>query len=265
MSLGLWNNSIYVVILSCDKLKYKVRVKKLSAKLKAVGIDKFYVEYGKLMPANIPRNTKNLSNCIFGTHYDVVKKISTTLAPGKDIFILEDDCEFLNPDAGKLIFEYYTFLKTNYKNWTVFFPGHIPLGPLIPCKNKLFYSTNPYAAHSYILNGQKVERLLQEIPRRKWKRPYIVEGWLKIPIEQKFALHPSITTQIQLPKEMVSLVKHFSPKIKLILGLNAENIYDTSLATSSKQMHYLWLYYIPVIIVIFLIYKLLKRNLTSRR
>ena len=32
---------------------------------------------------------------------------------------------------------------------------------------------NPYAAHCYVLNGETARRLIEKIPKEKWKRPHV--------------------------------------------------------------------------------------------
>jgi len=256
--MTLWKDNIYVVILTCKSPKYNIRVKKLKQRLKSIGIDKFHVHVGSTIPSGVKKNSKTLSKCIFGSHYEVVKIISQKLAPTKDIFILEDDCQFLDAKAGEIIFENYLRLKQQYPQWTVFFPGHVPLGPLLPCcfgkARKIVYTTFPYAAHSYIINGQKIASLLARIPKRMWTRPFVVEGWTHVSVSQKFALYPPITTQNQLPKEMVDILKlrqlskTLPPQIKEAIGLDLDNVNGASLETCGLHMHYLWIYYVPLLI-----------------
>lgn len=118
------------------------------------------------------------------------------------LMVLEDDCEFTTQNIIQLLEEYLNHISSCEQRWTTIHLGHCPLGPLIPFHKNLFYSTFPWTAHCYLINGASLNKLLNENHKREWKRPYALEGWLCVSSMEKFAFSPPLATQTILPKEI---------------------------------------------------------------
>jgi len=225
-----WGNSwhnLLPVILTCKK--NEDRLQKLIKECHRVGISHVNVWYGddndKIYPTRESR--------IFATHYDAVRAAYENSE--KDVFVMEDDCQFLFDDAGRRILEAHdTALQS--KDWAVLFVGHVPLGPMWRRPDGLYTTSFPWACHSYIMNHKRVGKLLERTPKNKWGRPWMAEGLLKVPVLTKLAVHPALTTQSMLPVEMVA-------------ALRLQNIRHTSLEKWQNAMHDVWLRDIPLLIL----------------
>ena len=180
--------------------------------------------------------TAKKADRVFEGHYDIVQ---AAYAYRKDVFIIEDDCQFLFDDAGQRILDAHA-TAVRFKNWTVLFAGHVPMGPMWRRWDGLYTTSFPYAAHSYILNRERVGNLLRRTPKSKWKRPWMGEGYLGVPILEKLAVHPALTTQSVLPSDMVQ-------------ALRMRSIKDTSLDVWQAAMHNVWLRDIPLLLLLGLV------------
>jgi len=223
-----WDNSwhnLLPVILTCKA--NEARLQKLITECHRVGISHVNVWY------NDAQKGVNKSNKVFGGHYDIVKAAFEN--SDKDVFVMEDDCQFLFDDAGQRILDAHeTAVRSN--KWTVLFAGHVPMGPLWKRWDGLYTTSFPYAAHSYIINRKNVEKMLLQTSKTKWVRPWMGEGYLNVPVAEKLAVHPAITTQSVLPSDMVN-------------AFRMKSIRNTSLDTWQAAMHDVWLRDIPVLLL----------------
>jgi hypothetical protein len=221
-----WGNSwhdLLPVILTCKA--NEARLQKLIKECHRVGISHVNVWYN-----DATKGSK--SDRVFAGHYDIVKAAYEN--SDKDVFVMEDDCQFLFDDAGQRILDAYdTAVRSN--KWTVLFAGHVPMGLLWKRWDGLYTTSFPYAAHSYILNRKNVGKMLQT-PKAKWKRPWMTEGYLSLPVAEKVAIYPAITTQSVLPSDMVD-------------ALPVKSIRNTSLDTWQAAVHDVWLRDIPLLLL----------------
>lgn len=190
--------------------------------LKETGSDK--VEVIERIRAQKPTKPtiKELHECICAGHYKCTKKFSVE---GKrpHFILFEDDCRFTIPNAYAKIMEAIRFLDASVK-WGSLHVGQTPLGPIFPVRGAPFLcrTMNPYAAHCYVLNGEMARRLIEKIPKEKWKRPHVQEGWKQIPAFERFAFFPSIAIQNNNPKEMRRIVGNalsYKTGVRIIEGL----------------------------------------------
>jgi len=227
----MWSNTwhdLLPVILTCKA--NEARLQKLIKECHRVGISHVNVWYN-----DASKGSK--SDRVFAGHYDIVKAAYEN--SDKDVFIMEDDCQFLFDDAGQRILDAHDTAVRSGK-WTVLFAGHVPIGPMWRRWDGLYTTTFPYAAHSYILNRKRVGTFLKIIPKSKWMRPYMGEGYLNVPIKEKLAVYPALTTQNLLPSDMVNALK-------------VQSIRNTSLDSWQAAMHDVWLRDIPLLLLAFIV------------
>jgi hypothetical protein len=217
-----WHD-LLAVILTCKG--NEARLQKLLKECERVGISSVNVWYNDDANKSVKK-----TDTVFAGHYDIIAGAHAT--SDKDVFVMEDDCQFLFDNAGQRILDAHA-TAVQSKEWTVLFVGHVPMGPMWRRMDGLYTTTNPYAAHSYILNRKRLGELLNTTPKHTWKRPWMVEGYLRVPIKEKLAVHPALTTQNVLPSEMVTM-------------LHVHRIKDTSLDVWQATMHDAWLRIIPM-------------------
>lgn len=155
------------------------------------------------------------ATAICRSHYELTRWFCTQWLPahpGHHLMVLEDDCLFLTVDAAETLWNQLSYLEQHFQSrWALLMVGQCALGPLWPVRSGLWRTSFPYAAHSYILNRERVAELMNRVPQSKWRRPFMIEGWLNVPLAEKFALSPPLTTQSVKPKEMmaVPLIREF--------------------------------------------------------
>ena len=181
----------------------KVACEKMLKHLKVHGFNDVVVVDG-VRPRTTKPTIRELHECICEGHYKCTEKFSKE---GKHprFIVFEDDCRFIVPDAYRKIMEAVDFLDARKGlKWGSLHVGHTPLGPIFPVRGtrSLCRTMAPYAAHCYILNGETARRLINILPKEKWKRPQMVEGLRQIPTFERFAFFPSIAIQNNNPKEM---------------------------------------------------------------
>ena len=123
------------------------------------------------------------------------------------LLILEDDCRFEVKDAFNRVAKAVHMLDVRIPNWHTLHVGHVPLGPCFPILKSdssfVVWTSLPFSGHCYVINCVKASNILPK--KMQWKRPFSMEGLLHLPIFSRFALNPSIATQIRRPKELVKL------------------------------------------------------------
>lgn len=138
------------------------------------------------------------------SHHKAAQFASQFVTP---IIIAEDDCRIANEDAVSEIYKAVHFLNCHRPNWKLLAIGHCGLGPIIPLVDYpwLCHSTLPFSGICYILNPKTLSELIRQIPKKNWRRPYMVEGWLKLPLSEKYAFTYSLTTMGNVPKEIANV------------------------------------------------------------
>ena len=124
------------------------------------------------------------------------------------LLILEDDAR-LQYRSPEMKLRRALRKLDQWKNWTCLHVGHVPLGPCLPLGWNLCRSTMPYAAHAILYNRSRLPNIN---PKNRWGRPWFFEGMMAVPLDERFAMMPSICGQSVTPKEMQSipLIKHMS-------------------------------------------------------
>lgn len=148
---------------------------------------------------------------IMDNHYNVVKWFVDTYDTNThDLMVCEDDCEFIQEQdsfTGKtrslirkrsiatIVHEKINVLHENY-DWSIFMVGHIAYGPMMQTQyNRLSHTLFPITSHCFVYHGAKLPVYLNKVSRRWWITPFMIEGWLCVPLLEKFALFPSAATQ----------------------------------------------------------------------
>jgi hypothetical protein len=175
--------------------------------------------------------------------------------PGKTIAIFEDDCRMIEEQTATSLsfssssssslsciqsrllaaFEYIS--KLDPEAWHSLNLGQHAGGPIFKVKGQanLVYTSFPFAAHSIILNGYDINRMLEKFPIKKWRSPYCIEGFITIPTKRKFAVYPNVTLQCVIPRWT-----------KKFLGNS------TSFNQVAKTLNFSMLYVVWIVIIIIL-------------
>lgn len=170
-----------------------------------------HVYYGNRAPQGA--NQKMFGITIFGNHYDAARYAAENY-PGKSVAIFEDDCrvvprENIDKVQNRLLKTFQYIHSLPQSKWSMLTLGQAALGFCFHASHPVYYTSRPYAAHSYILNGQKLPTWINEIPRHRWSRPYFVEGFKALPLKEKLAVWPNVTWQCIIPKEMRKITGSF--------------------------------------------------------
>ena len=231
MDLIPWTPEIVVMILST----YPDRKEKLVQTFKNVGIDAVNVYFAERCKGF---STKQTHHYIFQRHGDIWE---AALALNRHILVFEEDVDFLDPFSGWHIRNALRYCERNNPSWKLLFPGHVPCGPLLPPFQKiqggsiLCRTSFPFAAHSYIIRKEFASQLVKSRSRIRWDRPSIIEGWTIIPHTDKYAVIPSLTSQTQWPKEVLSMF----PRIR-----------SGSFVHAMHVMHLFWFLFVAVLLFI---------------
>ena len=140
-------------------------------------------------------------DCICEGHYKCAAKFARERDFGH-FLLVEEDCRFTVPDAFARISKAVAFLDA-HKKWGSLHVGQTPFGPVFPVGGISFLcrTLNPHGGHCYVLQRDTVLRLIRQVPKAQWKRPYMVEGLRKVPPLERFAFFPSIAVQNTPPNE----------------------------------------------------------------
>ena len=157
--------------------------------------------------AQDPSSNASVHDAINTSHYEAAKyalNLPSTTTP----VIMEDDCRFVALNGGdattKTIQAAVNFLDIHDPEWQILLVGHCPLGPVRPLMEypALCRTSFPFSAVCYVWNPETLPLLLGNIPQRHWRRPFMVEGWLKLQEAHKYAFLESQTTMGDVPKEI---------------------------------------------------------------
>ena len=179
----------------------KQRTEKCLHHLRNVGFSDITVVEG--VPSESEKIT-SVDAAIARSHYNVV---SAFVSRGirKDLLILEDDVVFEARNASRLLDNVLFELNQLHSNWVSLHIGHIPMGPTFWFGNNLCWSLFPGTAHAYVLNGAKIKDYFLKLGPSNWRRPWIMEMQLSLPVFSKFSLIFPIANQKFRPKEMQKL------------------------------------------------------------
>lgn len=161
---------------------------------------------------------KTLHLSIMANHYNVVKWFAETYDTKRyDLMVCEDDCEFVETNAGNFVHHQLDILDSNYE-WSVCLLGQFACGPIFLTRHKrLTRSTFPLTSHCYVLNGKKLKHYLNSIDSHSWKKPWMTEGWLSVPFAEKFAIFPSVATQNRPIKDFARIpFMYNAPVVKVL-------------------------------------------------
>jgi hypothetical protein len=124
------------------------------------------------------------------------------------LLVLEDDARLQYNEPEHRLGRALDKLE-QWTHWTCLHVGHVPLGPCLPLGWNLCRSTLPYTAHAILYNRH---RLADVNPMRRWGRPWFFEGMMAVPLDERFAMLPSLCGQSVTPKEMqkIPLIKNMS-------------------------------------------------------
>ena len=154
------------------------------------------------VPGEHPRAGVSVADAIHSAHRRVACNfVARGLHRYWDLMVIEDDARLQPRALEKLTL---ALEKLRRWRWTSLHVGHVPLGPCLPLGSYLCVSVLPFTGHMYVLNREKIAKLLRGSSHR-WKRPFMIEGNLAVPIEERFAMLPSICYQSVQPKEMKAL------------------------------------------------------------
>ena len=123
------------------------------------------------------------------------------------LLLLEDDARIAGgAGSGEMLWTALGRLE-QAGGWTSLHVGHVPIGPCLPIGSHLCHTTLPYCAHAILYNRHRFPNIN---PVGKWGRPWFFEGMLSVPVDERFAMLPSIAYQSVTPKEMraLPLVRH---------------------------------------------------------
>jgi len=158
------------------------------------------------------------------------------------LMVCEDDCRFKDPStaATKLHNTLHTLEK--YRRWTCLHVGHVPLGPVAPVFKNLCITALPFTSHCLLWNRHRVEGLLSRIRYTKRKRPFLFEGNLSIPIDEKYAILPSLATQCVIPTEMKAIMRRIPALEKVLTFDKGESLMNVVAVIQFVLLSWLFLY-----------------------
>lgn len=216
----LWNEIAPIRFLLTLKLHNGAKEAEFFESMKLLGLfksEKFFI-----IESEKAKRKEDVNKEIFKTHWEVSNK-SNIEFPGSSIVIFEDDCRIVPFRKKKDKFDeekYYSLsLEHNIKcqkrlidsfnyilslpkeKWALLNLGQMATSLTIKLRDQPLMNTHiPMGAQSYILNGFYLPKLLKSIPENKWKRLKIVEGFLCLPMKEKFAVYPNVTYQCVIPR-----------------------------------------------------------------
>lgn len=182
----------------------KDMVKEFFFHMKSLRLDGgFTVIYSKRKKGSF----KEVSNDIFYTHWKAAMDANIRF-PGQTIAIFEDDCRPLQDSDSnyqgiqeRLLTSLEYISKRNPKKWQTLNLGQLAAGPIFKVpKVPMVISSFPFSSQSYLINGYYLGKMLKDIKKEKWKFPWAVEGFLKVPIWRKLAIYPNVTKQCVIPR-----------------------------------------------------------------
>jgi hypothetical protein len=179
--------------------KNQTRAEETKTHLQQCGFPQIQFVYGYTAPPG-----GNMLRSASKSHYKAAKYASRFKNP---VIIAEDDCRVATQHAMTKIVEAVEYLNHTRPTWQLLAIGHCGLGPIWPLADypDLCYSTLPFSGICYILNPNTLRSLLHKVPLRKWRRPFMIEGWLSLGVTRKYAFTMSLTTMGNVPKEIAKI------------------------------------------------------------
>jgi hypothetical protein len=128
----------------------------------------------------------------------------------RPVAFFEDDCRLVSddPDARDRLLRVLQFVREQQDStygpagWALINLGQAALYPCLDfnAHKDMVISPRQMGAQSYIFNGLWLSRLVEAVPRDRWRGPYMVESWKEIPLEYRLAVYPNVTHQSVVPR-----------------------------------------------------------------
>jgi hypothetical protein len=185
----VWNN-LALVILTVDKKANRERVRGLQNQLDFFGLPKAYVWNGEKCPKGV--SVKEMHMAVFKEHRRVCQWFDTT-KPAEHLWILEDDCCIMDKYFIPKLKSHLKVLQD--KKWSVLSLGGPSYLSSLDYVAANLYNCYTILSHCYIFNGKAITKYLNLIPEEKWHYADMVEGWLAIPKDEMFLVHPMLASQ----------------------------------------------------------------------
>ena len=249
----IWSD-IFIAIVSVDFLENRNRVIKLQKQLLDNDLCCGYVCLGEKV-----KDFSQRVEAVFQCHKKIAVWFSQ-IKPCKYLLILEDDALICTTDISSKITKYIQNANNHTKKWMALHLGCYALTRMYKTTQKDLYMGKGYGAHSYILNGNRLEYWLNKIG--DWKIPYALEKWQLVPDRLILMVHPMLFSQtVHCPKLhniLLSGINNPNKWYKYINTLNSLNIYMEELVCGLMVIIILTPTYTPLFVIVIYIYVLLS-------
>jgi len=219
-SKHIWGD-FFIAIVSVDFTENRNRVVNLQKQLLDNNLCEGYVCLGEKV-----KNFSDRIDAVFECH----KKIALWFnekKPCRYVLILEDDALICTKHISSKIKKYIHDVNNYNKKWLALHLGCYALTRLYKTNQKDLYTGKGYGAHSYILNGNRIEYWLEKI--KQWKIPYALEKWQSVPDRFIVMVHPMLFSQTvhctKLHSILLPGINNPHKWYKYINFINSINIY----------------------------------------
>ena len=158
-------------------------------------------------PVAKPKHINEVHSNIFNGHFSILERFQNvimrqdkTKTTPLHLMVMEDDVLILDPNICSKMLSTVEYLDQYRPNWSILFLGCMCIGPALPIGNGLVHPCSPYSVHCYILNGRKVQSIVN-MGRSICRRPIFPEGCEVFPFQDRFAFFAPLMGQTRPPKE----------------------------------------------------------------
>ena len=212
----VWRESVLICVITMP-----------SAHVRCDGCEESFIREGFPAPLRVAGEVhrtgeESMHETITRAHRAVLEDfVAAKLHDRWHLLVLEDDARLQYSDPEHRLARALDKLK-QWGHWTCLHVGHVPLGPCLPLGWNMCRSSLPYTAHAILYNKK---RLANINPKQRWGRPWFFEGMLAVPLDERFAMLPSICGQSVTPKEMeqMPLIKNMTYRqgetVMMVMGI----------------------------------------------